>query len=99
MVLTLLTVVAVVGAAVAVRDLALLAVGSLGALASVPAAMTKWFPDSAAAAYALVLVGGVLVAVAVVIARRGMPERRTRVDREVKDRAVKDRAVKEGEST
>jgi hypothetical protein len=94
MVLTLLTVVAVVGAAVAVRDLALLAVGSLGALASVPAAMTKWFPDSAAAAYALVLVGGLLVAVAVVIARRGMPERRTRVDP-----AVEDRAVKEGEPT
>jgi hypothetical protein len=99
MVLTLLTVVAVVGAAVAVRDLALLAVGSLGALASVPAAMTKWFPDSAAAAYALVLVGGVLVAVAVVIARRGMPERRTRVDPAVEDPAVEDRAVKEGEPT
>lgn len=70
LVLALVTVIAVWRAAVALRDLALLAVGTIGALWSVPVAMTTWFPDSMAATYALLLVGGLLVAVAVRIARR-----------------------------
>jgi hypothetical protein len=36
--------------------------------------MTMWFPDSKAATYVLLLVGGLLVAVAVHIARGGREE-------------------------
>lgn len=71
MVLTLITVAAVVTVSVVVRDLPLLAVGALGALVNVPAGMSRWFPDSVVAAFALVVVGIVLVAIAVSMAVRG----------------------------
>ncbi|MBZ5741220.1 DUF2157 domain-containing protein [Nocardioides mangrovi] len=71
LVLVLVTVVGVVVAAVVRRDLALLALGGLAALVNVPAAMARWFSDSTAAAIALVVVGAALVALSVVMARRG----------------------------
>ncbi len=70
MVLMLLTVAAVVGVAVHQRDLLLLAVGTLGVLQSIPAALTRWFPDSQVAPYVLLVAGGGLVLTAVRIARR-----------------------------
>jgi hypothetical protein len=73
-VLTLVTVIAVVGAAMAFRDLLLLAVGTLGLLMNLPMAITRWFPDSLAAPYALLVVGALLVVVAVWVARRRTPE-------------------------
>jgi hypothetical protein len=73
MLLAVATVIAVCGTAVALRDLALLVVGAVGALWTTPAAMTKWFPDSVVAAYALLLVGALLVALAVRTARRSPP--------------------------
>lgn len=71
MILTLSTIVAVIVVAVVVRDLVLLGVGAFGALANVPVAMTRWFPDSIAAAVALLVVGSGLVGIAVLIAGRG----------------------------
>ncbi len=71
MVLTLVTVVGVVVAAVVTRDLALLALGALATLMNVPAAMARWFDGSVAAALALVVAGIVLVTIAIWIARRG----------------------------
>jgi hypothetical protein len=68
MVLTLVTVAAVIAGSVLERDLILLAVGALGTLANVPAAMTKWFPDSASAAFALIAAGAALVVIAVFLA-------------------------------
>jgi len=73
-VLTLVTVVAVIGAAIVIRDLLLLAVGTLGLLGNLPAAITRWFPDSLAAPYALLVVGALLVVVTVWIARRRTPK-------------------------
>lgn len=72
MVLTTATVVAVLVVSVLERDLALLAVGAVGTVLNLPAALARWFPDSVAAALGLV-VGLVLVAVAATIAvrRRG----------------------------
>lgn len=72
--LTLVTVLAVVGSAMAVHDLVLLGVGTVGLMINVPAATTRWFPDSLAAAYGLLLMGLALVLVAVWIARRHTPE-------------------------
>lgn len=72
--LTLVTVVAVLGAAVALRDLLLLGVAMVGLLINVPAAMTRWFPDSLAAVYGLLAAGLALVLVAVWVARRRTPE-------------------------
>lgn len=69
-VLTLVTVTAVVAAATALRDLALLGVGTLGLLVNLPGAITRWFPDSLAAPYALLVMGALLVVLAVRIARR-----------------------------
>lgn len=69
MVLTLLTLAAIVGAAVARRDLLLLGIGSVATLVNVPAAMARWFPGSVAAAVALVIVGLALVALAAWLAR------------------------------
>lgn len=71
MVLTLVTVAAVVVGSILLRDLALLAVGAIGTVANVPMAMTTWFPDSIAAAIGLVVAGVVLVVTAVTIAVRG----------------------------
>jgi hypothetical protein len=73
-VLTLVTVAAVIGAAIVIRDLLLLGMGTLGLLANLPAAITRWFPDSLAAPYALLVVGALLVVVAVWIARRRTPK-------------------------
>jgi hypothetical protein len=70
LVFSLVTVAAVVALAVALSDLALLAVGSLGAIQAIISAANEWFPDSLAAAIALLLVGGGLVAAAILIARR-----------------------------
>jgi hypothetical protein len=70
LVFSLVTVAGVVTLAVVLGDLALLAVGSLGAIQAIIAAANEWFPDSLAAAIALLLVGGGLVAAAIWIARR-----------------------------
>ena len=67
---SLATVAAVVVLAVVVSDLALLAIGSLGAIQAIIAAANEWFPDSLVAAVALLLVGGGLVGAAIWIARR-----------------------------
>ncbi|HET7734491.1 MAG TPA: DUF2157 domain-containing protein [Nocardioidaceae bacterium] len=75
MALTMVTVLAVVVCAVALRDLALLAVGTVAALVNTPAAMTRWFPDSIAPAFALVLVGVALVGTAVWVTRQGRSRR------------------------
>ena len=69
-VLTLATVATVVAAATAFRDLLLLGVGTVGLLLNLPMAMTRWFPDSPAVPYALLVVGGLLVVAAVSVARR-----------------------------
>jgi hypothetical protein len=76
MVLTLLTVVAIVVVSVLLRDLPLLAVGTVGALVNTPAAMTRWFPDSIAAAFGLVVVGAVLLGTAVWVTRGDRPRPR-----------------------
>jgi hypothetical protein len=72
--LTLATVALVVAAAMALRDLLLLCVGTVGLLVNVPATVTRWFPDSLAAVYGLLVVGLVLVLAAVWIARRRTPD-------------------------
>jgi hypothetical protein len=82
MVLTLATVVAVVAAAVATRNLLLLGVGTVGLLGNLPAAATKWFPDSLAAPIALLVLGAALVLVAVRTTRRRPAGGGTRVPRD-----------------
>jgi len=72
-VLTLVTVVAAIGVAIAIRDLLLLGVGTLGLLANLPQALTRWFPDSLAGPYALLVIGALLVVVTVWIAGRRTP--------------------------
>lgn len=73
-VLALVTVFGVVGLAVWFRDLALLAVGALGTLNVLPAAVSTWWPETLAAPLALLVVGVVLVLVALYVARRpGQP--------------------------
>lgn len=67
---SLVTVTAIVVLAVAVSDLALLGIGSLGAIQAIITAANEWFPDSVVAAVALLLVGGGLVGAAIWIARR-----------------------------
>ena len=74
MVLTLVIVCGVVAVAVLARDLMVLGVGTVGVLVNIPAAVTKWFPDTMAAPYALLVVGAGLVMVALRIARRRTPE-------------------------
>lgn len=69
-VLTLATVVAVIGAAMTLRNLLLLGVGTIGLLVNLPAAITRWFPDSLAAPYVLLVVGLLLVVAAVWTGRR-----------------------------
>jgi hypothetical protein len=69
-VFSLATVAVVVALAVAFSDLVLLAVGSLGAIQAIIGAVSEWFPNSLAAALALLAVGGGLVATAIWIARR-----------------------------
>ena len=69
-VLALCTITAVVVAAVGFRSLALLVVGSLGALETLPAAMVQWFGGTLGAALGLLAVGVLLVGAAILTARR-----------------------------
>lgn len=85
-VLAMATAAAVVFAAVLFRDLVLLAVGTVGSLVILPAPITRWFPDSLAAPFALLVVGALLVGAAVWIARRRV--RRPKVGRTVRDYSV-----------
>lgn len=64
------TVTLLVALAVLLSDLPLLAVGALGTLNVLPAAVSEWFPDSDAVPFALLGVGLVLVLLAVWTARR-----------------------------
>lgn len=68
--LTLITVAVVVVGGILARDLLVLTVGSLGALANVPVAVSTWFPDSVLAAVGILVVGLGLVGVAVWVVRR-----------------------------
>jgi predicted membrane protein DUF2157 len=70
-VLAIATGVALVAAGVALRDVALLVVGSLVLLVDVPLVTDRWFPDVLAAPVALLVVGVLLVVGALVAARRG----------------------------
>lgn len=67
---SLVTVAAIIALAVAFSDLVLLAIGALGAIQSIIAAVSEWFPNSLAAAIALLVVGAGLVGTAIWIARR-----------------------------
>lgn len=69
MVLAICTVVAIVVVAVIVRDLLLLAVGAVGALNILPAAVNHWFPGQLAAPLVLLVVGALLVTAAVYTAK------------------------------
>lgn len=69
-VLSLGTVATVIGLAVLLTDLVLLAVGAVGTLIVLPAAAGEWFPDSAAVPFVLLGGGLFLVAIAIVTARR-----------------------------
>ena len=64
-VLAIVSALALVAAGVALRDVALLVVGSLALLVNVPVVTDRWFPDVLAAPMALLVVG------ALVAARRG----------------------------
>jgi hypothetical protein len=61
---------AIVVVAVLFHDLLLLGIGGLGALLVLPNALTEWFPDSRAAPFALLALGGLLVVAALWTARR-----------------------------
>ncbi|MFI7542472.1 hypothetical protein [Actinoplanes sp. NPDC049599] len=69
------TVALVIAAAVLIRDLVVLAVGSVGTLLVVPEVVTRYFPGTIGAALALLLAGLLLVAVAVLAARRSKQPR------------------------
>lgn len=69
-VLALLTVGAVVVAAVAFRDMGLLALGAIGALVVLPAMMARYFPGAVSAAAVLLVAGVGLVVAAILTARR-----------------------------
>jgi hypothetical protein len=74
-VFSLVTVAVIVVMAVAFSDLVLLAIGSLGALQAIGGAVSEWFPNSLAAAVALLLVGGGVVGTAIWIGRRRAREK------------------------
>jgi hypothetical protein len=69
-VFAMMTAAAIVGAAMLFHDLVLLAVGAVEAVQILPAALTRWFPDSLAAPVALLGLGGMLLGAALWIARR-----------------------------
>lgn len=69
-VFAMMTTAAVVVTAMLFHDLVLLALGAIAGLQVLPAALTRWFPDSMAAPFALLLLGAVLVGAALGIARR-----------------------------
>jgi predicted membrane protein DUF2157 len=68
--IALVTVAALVAAAVRARDLVLLAVASLGTLVVLPELVVRYFPGLLSAALTLVVVGLALVGLAVLTARR-----------------------------
>jgi hypothetical protein len=70
-VLALATVAALVALAVLARDLLVLGLGAWGALQFLPTAINEWFPGELTAAVVLLVVGGLLIAAAIWIARRG----------------------------
>ena len=74
--LALITVVALVTLAVAIRDLPLLAVAAVGTLAVLPTIVVRYFPGVLSAALTLMLVGLLLVVAAVYTARRRPPRTR-----------------------
>jgi hypothetical protein len=76
--LVLCTVGASVAAAVIAQDLVLLGVAAVGVVVNVPVAMQRWFPDSLAGAFALVVAGLALVGMAVWISRHGGTAERSR---------------------
>jgi uncharacterized membrane protein len=71
-VLALATTAGILVAAVVMRDLVLLAVGAVAALLVLPAAVSRWFPDTLAAPVALLVVGAGLVCAAIWTAHRGL---------------------------
>jgi hypothetical protein len=73
-VMSLVTVVAAVALAVAIRDLILLGVASIGTLIVLPNVVVRYFPGVLSAALALMAAGVVLVAAAVFTARRRRPK-------------------------
>ncbi len=80
--LGLATTVGLVLVAVLVRDLFVLAVAGAGAFLVLPPAVNTWFPGSLAAPLALLVVGAVLIAAALTVARgRGRAATRTREER------------------
>lgn len=80
--LALATVVGLVLVAVLVRDLYVLAVAGVGAFLVLPPAVNTWFPGSLAAPLVLLVVGAVLIAAALTVARgRGRAATRTRTER------------------
>jgi len=69
-ILALVTVIGLVAAAVALRDLPLLGLASFGTLLTLPRVVETFFPGELSAAIALFLVGILLVVTAVLTARR-----------------------------
>ncbi|MFI7063578.1 DUF2157 domain-containing protein [Kribbella sp. NPDC050124] len=70
LVLALTTSAALIALAVLARDLLVLALGGWGAVQFLPIAVNEWFPGELTAALGLLAAGGVLVAIAIWIARR-----------------------------
>jgi hypothetical protein len=81
-VLSLVTVAAAVACSILLQDLVVLGVAAAGALFTVPVAMGRWFPDSLAAAVALVVVGLALIGIA---ARRADAAEKSRQLHELRD--------------
>ena len=94
--LALATVVGVVVAAVAGRDLALLAVGALGALQVLPGLLDRWSADRLAGPVALLLVGAVLIALGVRLALRPDEVRRSGASRPARGATRTSRRVAAG---
>jgi hypothetical protein len=69
-VLALATVSALIGLALALRDLFLLGVGAIGTLIVLPPIMERYFPGALAPALVLMCLGALLVVAAVLMTRR-----------------------------
>lgn len=74
-VLLLITLAALVVAAVLFRDFMLLVIAAIGSLQGMPIAMSVFFPGVLWAAFALLVIGAALIAAAIVIARSRRRER------------------------
>lgn len=72
-VLTLVTVVLILAAALHLGDPLLLGVGAIGVVINVPGAVARWFPGSVGVPVALLVVGLLVILVAVVMTRRDGP--------------------------